>query len=512
MKKYTIKEFAEGKKAVKIESEEQWNKLNNVHRLCGYYGAPRYYTNSDSHSDIDSDFYRINDWEVLEFSQLDFEDEFVVGKWYKITKEGVKTKYIKYLNTNLSGYFLCRECIHSKYHSHGGTFGINNAKDLEEISLEEIQQYLPSGHPDLIKQDTFVLPEKWKVLITDESKETLEKHRLTLPKQTSDIHSILCSDAHGKFYLSTDEEFSDYQFWGVTRLDYYTEITFEQFKTHVLKENTINTFGLKVGDHLPKEVISEWVRQGKNRWIEGGVWHTPLVGFDRDRVIEGFKICDGVIGMLVSDTDNLYLRCEGFKEFKENFNKEKEMEKEIIGWKLVKPEYNEAALKIANLVDWGVSYRDKKIDAHTPQTIERLKEAGVLDLWFKAVYAPEFKVGEWVTWTITPMVTGKIVKYNNDACYALDVKGNLVSHDSCHRKYLRKATEEEIKKASISLPKINGKQCVDNGDKTITCGCTTKSFDWILGVFYAMDYFIMISETKITYEEMKQIVEYINNK
>ena len=31
MKKYTIKEFAEGKKAVKIKFKNDWDKLNSVH-------------------------------------------------------------------------------------------------------------------------------------------------------------------------------------------------------------------------------------------------------------------------------------------------------------------------------------------------------------------------------------------------------------------------------------------------------------------------------------------------
>jgi len=45
MKKYTIKEFAEGKKAVKIENEEQWNKLNKVHKLTTKYCGPYVYNN-----------------------------------------------------------------------------------------------------------------------------------------------------------------------------------------------------------------------------------------------------------------------------------------------------------------------------------------------------------------------------------------------------------------------------------------------------------------------------------
>jgi hypothetical protein len=441
MKKYTIKEFAEGKKAVKIENEEQWNKLDKVHKLTSrYFPYSPYYLNNKEHS-ASAWYLNNNDWEILEFSQLDFEDEFVVGKWYKCL---CNDNFYCYKRSE-DGDFASSSVI-SPRGTDGFTKGYNDrGRDSHHISyfqpdniasLEEIQQYLPPNHPDFIKKDTFVLPKKWKVLITDESKETLEKHRLTLPKQTSDVHSILCDNAHGKFYLSTDEEYSDYQFWGKSRIENYTEITFKQFKTHILKEKT--------------------------------------------------------------------------------------MEKGIIEYKLKFAKYIKAANTITG------TNTDYTKNGFIPDSVayKKHKEAGVLDLWFEPVYAPEYKAGDWV-----------FVKYNNGN--GVDISG-LVSQlykndpnngatgklygesDICvkQRKGLlrikfsdivRFATEEEVKKASISLPKINGKQCVDNGDKTITCGCTTKSFDWILGVEYAMGDYIDISGTGVSEKEIKQIVEYINN-
>jgi hypothetical protein len=265
MKKYTIKEFAEGKKAVKIENEEQWNKLNKTYRGCSpYFKTSCYYLNNGLNSNS-LVYLQEQGWEVLEFSQLDFEDE-------QLFKIG------------------------------------------------------------------------------------------------------------------------------------------DQFKTD--DDHTVYTFSNRTGN----TVFITWGTNGKtdysletcNKFLERGDW------------------------VLIKKEENM---------------------EQIIGYKLVKLEYKEAALKIANLVDWGVSFRDKTVDAYNPQTIAKLKKAGVLDLWFEPVYAPKY-----------------------------------------------------------SLPKINGKQCVDNGNKTITCGCTTKSFDWILGVEYAMGEEIDISGTKVSDKEIKQIVEYINNK
>jgi hypothetical protein len=78
------------------------------------------------------------------------------------------------------------------------------------------------------------------------------------------------------------------------------------------------------------------------------------------------------------------------------------MEKKIIGYKLTKPQFKEAVLKIAT---FGGPYNflgtdlGEKIDIKKPENIQLLKEAGVLDLWFEPVYEPEFKVGNWVTIT-----------------------------------------------------------------------------------------------------------------
>ena len=357
MKKYTIKEFAEGEKAVKIENEEQWNKLNKVHKLTDKYCDPNVYGNDKEYSI--KDWYERNDWEVLEFSQLDFKDEFVVGKWYEFTEKPHFEKgefYAKF--THKDDKFWYSERISKK-----NGFAVKN--DWARLSVEpvlvtdlsEIQQYLPSNHPDLIKKDTFVLPEKWFVRSTPET-------RVILVKWRGDDYSGLAEES----VLLSDKY---WQYISLVPKD-YTEITFEQFKIHVLKEST-----------MKKEII-------------------------------GYKLKEE------------FLHC---KEYAAHIG-----------------EYN-------NRYDTQ-EYLLKESDRTLKCGIIRLKEAGVLDLWFEPVFAPD----------------------------------------------------------KPKLPIINGNQCVDNGNKTITCGCTTKSFDWILGIDYAMGEEIDISGTKVSDKEIRQIVEYINNK
>lgn len=81
-----------------------------------------------------------------------------------------------------------------------------------------------------------------------------------------------------------------------------------------------------------------------------------------------------------------------------NFENIDFMEKKIIGYKLIKPEYEKAASKIIEphvsiCFDKTTEYKIKKYISLIgfDTTIKELKNAGVLDLWFEPVYFEEFK-------------------------------------------------------------------------------------------------------------------------
>lgn len=66
------------------------------------------------------------------------------------------------------------------------------------------------------------------------------------------------------------------------------------------------------------------------------------------------------------------------------------MEKKIIGYKLIKPEYANVS---ANIVGWN--HPMYKLEKVTDQEyIKKLQKAGVLDLWFEPVYEQLFKEGD----------------------------------------------------------------------------------------------------------------------
>lgn len=91
-------------------------------------------------------------------------------------------------------------------------------------------------------------------------------------------------------------------------------------------------------------------------------------------------------------------------------------EKEIIGYKLVKPEYHEAASALMGHT--GFAKDDKKIDIRLKHTIDIFKKAGVLDLWFEPVYEVEkLEIGGWYTCDNVP--TSIICHQGNNRGYGI---------------------------------------------------------------------------------------------
>ena len=81
------------------------------------------------------------------------------------------------------------------------------------------------------------------------------------------------------------------------------------------------------------------------------------------------------------------------------------MEKEIIGYKLIKPEYEQVAVKIVQIKSKSINNTAKTfkeldhvedLDFQSRSySAEILKESGVLDLWFEPVYKPTELVKSW---------------------------------------------------------------------------------------------------------------------
>ena len=127
----------------------------------------------------------------------------------------------------------------------------------------------------------------------------------------------------GKFeWIPGNKTLRDVEVYGVI----WHDNKWAEIVTEEPKQPEINTYGLKVGDTLKKDIIIAWAIHGENRQQNGekdGKWHRSNGIFIDNRTIKSFKNIDGVVGFLVSDTSEVYLRAEGFKEFAEGFNKSK---------------------------------------------------------------------------------------------------------------------------------------------------------------------------------------------
>lgn len=161
------------------------------------------------------------------------------GKWYSYSSIGqngiifnnLRSKVLKVHNNCL--YHDNQHYINSQNEYTLGTY-INldillNIKELD-ISSEEIQQYLPDNHTDKIKpkEPEFVLPEKW-CIIKDESEICTWFNKQSFATSNYTLNS--CNNQ----YLHNKDVNSKCLYKSIQ--DGYTEITFEQFKKYVLKED-----------------------------------------------------------------------------------------------------------------------------------------------------------------------------------------------------------------------------------------------------------------------------------
>lgn len=142
----------------------------------------------------------------------------------------------------------------------------------------------------------------------------------------------------------------------------------------------------------------------------------------------------------INASESKATKCIDFSELK----LENEME-EIIGYKLIAPEFQKAALTICNTVgNWENSLAEYDISVKQTGYINKLKNAEVFDKWFEPVYAPQFKIGDYVIWK-------KEKDQNNvykicgisDNGYDLEWKGRNVFYGKENIPF-RKATEKEI--------------------------------------------------------------------
>ena len=156
------------KQAVYCETQEEWDfacdKYDKEKRIKTEFGK-KYntfnYTSSFREWNT-KEYYIEENYQILSFQEwcdlngykIEREIKFEVGKWYRVTDGTCKAigKNIWYAKSPklIDGIIICEEYIYQKINK-GGNFGGLGGYTFTEVSIEEIQQYLPEGHPDKIK-------------------------------------------------------------------------------------------------------------------------------------------------------------------------------------------------------------------------------------------------------------------------------------------------------------------------------------------------------------------------
>lgn len=139
------------------------------------------------------------------------------------------------------------------------------------------------------------------------------------------------------------------------------------------------------------------------------------------------------------------------------------MAREIIGYKLTKPEYREAAIKISGYAAASISF-EEWMSTSGPNTgfPSNLRNAGVLDLWFEPIYEEDkLKAGDWVVlsngahgWGAGREVNNQTVKIDKIDFKERPAEGGRVYFTfdgikctTVYQEVKRLATEDEIRQA-----------------------------------------------------------------
>ena len=242
--------------------------------------------------------------------------KFEIGKWYKwYQKDHANYHYGKVKEINLETDTLvmnpwiiqCDEYIGS------GTFNLSKAEQIQEISIEEIQEFLPDGHPDKITSDEFKKGEY--IVITDKfdswAKDFVSNHIYKQRKDSTylqpeydSLNSITngwlkytINNSHNWRY-ATQEEIDEYEKRGkpydVTELQ-KKELSMEEIQEECKKRFPIGCTYISTSEaeHVLKDDSCTYIIVGKQIWAhsEGGLLYADgkyatLVSLPEENITE----------------------------------------------------------------------------------------------------------------------------------------------------------------------------------------------------------------------------------
>lgn len=170
------------------------------------------------------------------------------------------------------------------------------------------------------------------------------------------------------------------------------------------------------------------------------------------------------------------------------WGKEEKTKGKIIGYSLVKKEFEKQALEISGCTGCGWHSREGIDLSESSRGVQRLKDAGVLDLWFEPVYE-DYKIGDIVV-VNDDNYTNRVCRVREESIHnplpatrsgllTVDIPHNIMGGYNVGKSKLRFATtEESMEYTRPKLPEINGYEGKDLDDESIKYGCALIPKVW----------------------------------
>ena len=250
---------------------DSWTSSGSMNKYIGQDIPDEYSRFCDVNKNFD-----YQGWFILGNSYVlkEIQSEYTVGKWYGCKDWSSPDDFIK-LERVYDDQAYFRECLNDGNYQKGRrNWWTFVPSSLFEADMSIVSPLLPDGHPDKItaEETSFVLPKKWCIKLTEENVDTLGEWRDSGYLVGNKKYYI-----EQGFYLHTPKHGVNGYGPATKDLD-YEEITFEQFKQHVLKESSVV--------ESPKEIDMKDIQEEAKKRFPIGCKFIPVEGVTTYTLIE----------------------------------------------------------------------------------------------------------------------------------------------------------------------------------------------------------------------------------
>ena len=174
-------EFIPGKWYKFLNGSLKFGKYEKIHnsgnriKFSEVITSTGIYDNKSTHVDFTSNIEPLEDLsEIQKYLPNEHPDKvtkqkFEIGKWYKWYQKNHGNYHYGKVNSidiNTDTLVMSPWIMQCTDYTYSGTFDLSKAEQIQEISIEQIQEFLPNSHPDKITSDVFKKGE-YIVLIGD---------------------------------------------------------------------------------------------------------------------------------------------------------------------------------------------------------------------------------------------------------------------------------------------------------------------------------------------------------